>query len=69
MKKQGIIIFALGLIFTVFTSFKFFTREKIVDIGNLKISANKEHDIAWSPYIGIAAMAVGSMMFLYERKK
>jgi hypothetical protein len=69
MKKPGIIIFAIGLIITLFTGFNFITREKIVDIGELEIKANKRHNVSWSPYLGIAVMAVGGVMFLYGSKK
>ena len=40
MRKAGILIVILGLILTIFTAITFFTREKVVDIGSLKITAN-----------------------------
>jgi hypothetical protein len=69
MKKPGIIILAIGLLITLFTSFRFFTREKVVDIGELQITANKKHNVSWSPYLGIAIMVVGGVMFVYGSKK
>jgi hypothetical protein len=69
MKKPGIIILAIGLLITLFTSFKFFTREKVVDIGKLEITANKKHDVSWSPYLGLAVMVVGGVMVAYGSKK
>jgi hypothetical protein len=69
MKKAGIIIVILGLVLTIFTAITFFTREKVVDIGSLKITANKPHHLSWSPLIGIAVMGVGGVMILVSSKK
>lgn len=69
MKKAGIIIIILGLVLTIFTAITFFTREKVVDIGTLKITANKPHHLTWSPLIGIAVMAVGGVVLLVPSKK
>jgi len=69
MKKAGILIVLLGLALTIFTAITFFTREKVVDIGSLKITANKPHHLSWSPLIGIAVMGVGGVViFLSPRK-
>ena len=69
MKKVGIIIVILGLVLTIFTAITFFTREKVVDIGSLKITANKPHHLSWSPLIGIAVMGVGGVVILISSKK
>jgi len=50
MKKAGIIILIIGLALTIFTTVTFFTREKIVDMGDIQISANKRHNLNWSPF-------------------
>jgi hypothetical protein len=69
MKKAGIVIVILGLILTIFTAITFFTREKVVEIGSLKITADKPHHLSWSPLIGIAVMAVGGVVILVSGKK
>jgi hypothetical protein len=69
MRKAGIFILILGFILTVFTAFTFFTREKVVDIGSLKITANKPHHLSWSPLIGIAVMGVGGVVIFMSPKK
>jgi hypothetical protein len=69
MKKAGIIIVILGLALTIFTAITFFTREKVVDIGSLKITANKPHHLSWSPLIGVAVMGVGGIVILISSKK
>jgi divalent metal cation (Fe/Co/Zn/Cd) transporter len=69
MKKVGIVIVILGLALTIFTAITFFTREKVVDIGSLKITANKPHHLSWSPLIGIAVMVAGGVVVIMSTKK
>jgi hypothetical protein len=69
MKKAGIVIIILGLVLTLFTAVTIFTREKVVDIGALEITANKPHHLNWSPLIGIAVMGVGGVVLLMSSKK
>jgi hypothetical protein len=69
MKKSGIYILILGLALTIFTAITFFTREKVVDIGSLKITTNKPHHLSWSPFIGIAIMGIGGVVILISSKK
>ena len=68
MKRAGLVIIVIGLLLVIFTGINFFTREKVVDIGDLQISRNKKHSMAWSPLIGVAVMAVGGGLFLFGSK-
>jgi len=69
MKKAGIVIILIGLGLTIFTAFTFFTREKVVDIGQVHITANKPHHLSWSPLVGIAVMGIGGVVLLLSPKK
>lgn len=69
MKKIAIIIILIGLGLSIFTAITVFTKEKIVDIGELQIYANKPHHLNWSPFIGIAVMVVGGLVFWQSSKK
>ena len=69
MKNAGIIIFAIGVLLTVYTSFNLVTKEKVVDIGKVEISADKNNYFAWSPIVGIAVMVAGGALFLVGTKK
>jgi hypothetical protein len=69
MKTAGIVIIIIGFILTVVTAFTFFTREKIVDIGKVEITANKRHHLKWSPLVGIAVMGVGGVVLLVSSRK
>jgi hypothetical protein len=69
MKKAGIIIIIIGLALTIFTAFTFFTREKVVDLGKIEITANKPHSLKWSPLVGLAVMGVGGVVLWQAYKK
>jgi hypothetical protein len=69
VKALGIVIMVIGLIMTLYTGFNYVTREKIVEIGDLEISADKEHTANWSPFIGIGIIVIGGVVFLAGKKK
>jgi len=67
-KSIGLAIAIIGLIMTLYTGFTYVTREKIVDIGSVEISADKDHTANWSPYIGIGIMVIGGVVFFAGKK-
>jgi len=69
MKATGITLLVIGLIMTLFTTFKFFTKEKVVDLGKIEITANKPHDFSWSPIIGVGIMCIGGFVLWTGSKK
>jgi hypothetical protein len=69
MKTAGIVIILAGLIITLITGVKFVTREKVVDMGELQISRNKNHSLAWSPIAGVVVMAIGGGVLLLGFRK
>ena len=69
MKTTGIIILIAGLLITIFTTFTFFTKEKVVDLGKVEITRDKPHTLNWSPLIGIAVMAIGGVIIWQFNKK
>lgn len=69
MRNLGIVLIIIGLVLTLVTGFKFFTKEKVVDLGKIEVSANKPHSVVWSPYVGIGIMVVGGIVFIASRKR
>jgi len=67
-KTIGLVIVVIGLIMTLYTGFTYVTREKIVDIGNVEISADKDHTATWSPFIGTGIMVIGGVVFFVGKK-
>jgi len=69
MKAAGIVIIVIGLLLTIFTAFTFFTKEKVVDIGNLQITHDQPHYYRWSPLIGIVVIGIGGIVLWQSGKK
>ena len=67
-KTIGLVIVVIGLIMTLYTGFTYVTREKIVDIGSVEITADKDHTANWSPFIGVGIMVIGGVVFFVGKK-
>ncbi len=52
MKKLGYALILVGLLLTIFTTVTFFTRERVAKIGDINITANKRHNLKWTPVSG-----------------
>jgi UDP-N-acetylmuramyl pentapeptide phosphotransferase/UDP-N-acetylglucosamine-1-phosphate transferase len=62
MRKAGLKLLVAGLLITLVTGFSFVTKEKILEIGDLEITADKNHSADWSRMAGLAVIAVGGIM-------
>lgn len=69
MRTLGIVLVIIGLILTLVTGLKFFTKEKVVDLGKVEVSADKPHTVSWSPIVGIGIMIVGGILFVADRRR
>ncbi len=69
MKKSGIIILAIGLIITLVTGFNFVTKEKVLDVGDLQITRDKQHSLTWSPVVGVVVMLIGGAVLLVNTRR
>ncbi len=69
MKKAGIIILVIGLVITLITGFNFVTKEKVLEVGELQITRDKQHSLAWSPVVGVVVMVIGGAVLLFGVRK
>ena len=69
MKLVGIILIVLGVLALVYQGIQYTTREKILDIGSLKVSADTKKTIPLPPIVGAVAIVAGVAMILMERRK
>jgi len=69
MKTVGIILLIAGLVMSLYTGFTYVTKEKVVDLGELEITADKPHTVNWQPYVGIGMAVVGAGILVFGRKK
>jgi hypothetical protein len=68
MKNAGIVLVVLGIIMMVVTGFNYVTREKVVDIGELEIKANKNHAVEWSPIVGGVLLVAGVVALVAKKR-
>jgi hypothetical protein len=65
----GIALIALGLIALVYQGITYTTREKVVDLGPLKVTAQKEKTIPLPPILGGLALAGGIVLVVVAARK
>ncbi len=66
-KAIGIILIALGVVGLAWGGFNYTTREKVVDIGPIEATQEKEHTVPVPPLAGAAAL-VGGIVLLASSK-
>jgi hypothetical protein len=68
LKSLGFALGIIGLLMIIYTGFNYVTTEKVVDLGPIKINAEKNHPVQWSPIIGIVLLAGGVVLVLTDKK-
>jgi UDP-N-acetylmuramyl pentapeptide phosphotransferase/UDP-N-acetylglucosamine-1-phosphate transferase len=69
MKLVGIILIVLGSLALAYQGIRYTTREKLIDIGPLKVTATEKKTIPLPPVVGGVAIVAGIALILVERKK
>jgi drug/metabolite transporter (DMT)-like permease len=67
-RTLGLILLVVGIIMLIWTGFSYTKREKVVDVGPLQISADKQHTVNWPPYVG-GILVIGGIILLVTSKK
>jgi hypothetical protein len=62
MKVTGFFLFVIGLLLIVLPSFKFFSTETLIDLGEVEITREKLRTFRWSPVIGAVAIGAGGIL-------
>ncbi|MGA2532130.1 MAG: DUF3185 domain-containing protein [Candidatus Aminicenantales bacterium] len=69
MKIAGIILIVLGALALAYHGIRYTTREKLIDIGPLKVTAAERKTIPLPPVVGGVAIVAGIALILVERRK
>ena len=69
MKNLGIGLILIGIIMMLVTGFNFVTREKVVDMGSVQITSNKNNPVQWSPIVGGIILAAGFVVLITNKNK
>jgi uncharacterized membrane protein HdeD (DUF308 family) len=68
MKLIGIALIVVGVLALAFGGFSYTTRERVVDIGPVKVDADKEHTMPIAPIAGVAALVGGIALVMVGSK-
>ncbi len=69
MKTLGIILVVLGILALVYQGIQYTSREKILDIGSLEVSADTKKNIPIPPIVGGISLVAGIALILVDRRK
>jgi hypothetical protein len=69
MKPAGIVLIVLGVLALAYQGIRYTTREKLIDIGPLKVTASERKTIPLPPVVGGLALVAGIALVLADRKK
>ena len=65
----GVVLIILGIVALAYQGITYTTREKVVDLGPLKITADKEKSIPLPPILGAFAVAGGVALIIVGARK
>jgi hypothetical protein len=68
MKAVAIILIVIGVLALAYGGFNFTTKEKVAEIGPLKIEKDKTHSLPLPPIVGVLALAGGVALLAMGRR-
>jgi hypothetical protein len=69
MKMLGILLVAIGIVAFAYQGITYTTREKVVDIGPIHMSADKTRTLPLGPIVGAVALAGGVALLVLGGRK
>jgi drug/metabolite transporter (DMT)-like permease len=64
----AIILIVIGVIALGYGGFNFTTKEKVAEIGPLKVEKDKTHSVPLSPVLGVLALVGGVVLLVVGRR-
>lgn len=68
-RTLGMVLIALGVVLLLWTGFTYTKKEKIIDMGPVQVSADKEKSVNWPPYAGAIVLVIGIVVLLNGPKR
>jgi len=68
MKIIGFALIIIGILMIAYTGFNFITKEKVVDVGPIEITKEKNHPVQWPPIVGGVVIAAGIIALVGSKK-
>ena len=67
MKSIAIVLILAGVAIVIWGAFGFQTREKVLDVGPIHATKDKEHNVPYGPLAG-GLLALGGVVLLVKSK-
>ena len=68
MKKTGVIILSIGLLFTLITTFGILVKERVTDPRKIEMAQIKIHHRVWQPMLGAILIIIGVSLYKVGKK-
>jgi hypothetical protein len=68
-KLFAVILLALGVLALAYQGFTYTSREKVVDLGPLQVTADKTRTVPLPPILGGIAVIAGLALLVFQGKK
>ena len=65
----GIVLIAIGIVAFAYQGITYTTREKVVEIGPVEVTAEKTKTLPLPPILGAVALVGGIVLLMIDRKK
>jgi uncharacterized membrane protein HdeD (DUF308 family) len=65
----GVILIVIGIVALAYQGITYTTREKVVDLGPLKVEAKRERTIPLPPVVGVIALVGGIVLVAVSARK
>lgn len=65
----GLILIVIGVISLLYEGITYTTREKVIDVGPIQMTAERTKTIPLTPVVGVVALASGIVLVLIGSKK
>ena len=65
----GIILIVIGIVAFAYQGITYTTREKVVDIGPIQVTADKTKTLPFPPIVGAVALVGGIVLLVIGSKK
>jgi uncharacterized membrane protein len=65
----GLILIMLGVVGLIYGGITYTTSKDVIDVGSVKLQVDQKKQIPLSPFAGAAAVAVGTILIIFGRRR
>jgi drug/metabolite transporter (DMT)-like permease len=65
----GIVLIVLGIVALVYQGMTYTTREKVIDLGPIQVTAEKTKTFPFPPILGAIALVGGSVLLVMGKRQ